>query len=75
MTKRYETTRLTGPEPMTLIFPEGAYDSLPFEVRMLGPWNGCSYGDMASLKPMWRAEIANKGFAIVYETVGMLDAA
>lgn len=75
MTKRYETTRADGAEPMTLIFPEGAYESLPIEVRMMGPWAGCAFGEMANLKPALRAEISQKGYAIVRESVGMLNAA
>jgi hypothetical protein len=75
MTKRYETTRADGAEPMLLIFPEGAYESLPIEVRMLGAWAGCSFGEMANLKPALRSEISQKGYAIVREFVGMLNAA
>jgi hypothetical protein len=75
MTRRYELTRATGTEPMTLIFPEGTYEALPIEVRMLGPWFGCSYATKSSLKPAWRSEISRKGYAIVYEAVVMLDAA
>ncbi|MEJ2118560.1 MAG: hypothetical protein P8Y36_11980 [Alphaproteobacteria bacterium] len=75
MTKRYEKTRIISSESMTLIFPEGTYDALPFEVRMLGPWFGCSYGNMASLKSAWRTEISRKGYMITREAPGMLDAA
>jgi hypothetical protein len=75
MTKRYEATQLISSELRTLIFPEGMYDALPFEIRMLGPWSGCSYGDMASLKPALRAEIDAKGYAVVHEAEKMLKAA
>lgn len=75
MTKRYETTRAYGAEPMTLIFPEGTYEALPIELRMAGPWFGCSYGNMATLKPALRAEITQKGYAVVREALGMLNAA
>lgn len=75
MNKRYEITRVDGAEPMMLIFAEGAYETLPIEVRMMSPWAGCAFGDMASLKPSLRAEISQKGYAIVRETVGMLNAA
>jgi hypothetical protein len=75
MTKSYETTRAEGAEPMTLIFPVGAYESLPIEVRMLGPWAGCSYIEVANVRPALRAEILQKGYAIIREAVGMLNAA
>jgi hypothetical protein len=75
MTKRYEMTRITGPEPMTLIFLEGTFEALPLEVRMQGPWAGCSYGNMATLKPAWRAAISKSGYAIIAEAVNLLDAA
>ncbi len=74
MTTRYESTHLNGEEPMTLIFPEGMFETVPFEIRLLGPWSGCSYGDMASLKPAQRAEIGSQGYTIVREG-RMLDAA
>lgn len=75
MTKRYETTRADGAEPMMLIFPEGTYDALPIEVRMLGPWAGCSFIEVGNLRPALRSEILQKGYAIVREWVGMLNAA
>jgi hypothetical protein len=75
MTKRYETTRAEGAEPMTLIFPEGAYESLPIEVRMLGPWAGCSYVDIANVRPALRAEILQNGYAVLREPVSMANAA
>ena len=74
MTARYESARLDGADPMTLIFPEGTYEALPFEVRLLGPWSGCSFGEMASLKAAQRAEILRQGYTIVREG-RMLDAA
>ena len=74
MTARYESTYLNGAEPMTLIFPEGTYEALPFEIRLLGPWSGCGFGEMASLKPAQRAEIFRQGYTIVREN-RMLNAA
>jgi hypothetical protein len=74
MTTRYESTHVTGDDPMTLIFPEGMYETVPYEIRLLGPWCGCSFGDMASLKPAQRADIFRQGYTIVREA-SMLDAA
>ncbi|MEJ2116456.1 MAG: hypothetical protein P8Y67_03245 [Alphaproteobacteria bacterium] len=75
MTKRYEITRTIGDEPMTLIFHEGAFETLPFEVRLLGVWTGCSYCSMESLKPSQRAEIERQGYLIVRDTVTLRNAA
>lgn len=74
MTTRYEAARLAGDGQMTLIFPEGTYEALPFEVRLLGPWSGCAFGDMTSLKPAQRAEIGRQGYTIIREG-RLLDAA
>lgn len=68
MTKRYESASVAGDEPMTLIFPEGTFENLPFEVRLMGPWTGCTFGDMASLKPACRADIHRQGYSIVRES-------
>jgi hypothetical protein len=75
MTKRYESTRTSGDEPMTLIFPEGAFETLPFEIRLLAAWTGCSYGSMASLKPAQRAELARQGYTILRDAAALRDAA
>lgn len=76
MMKRYETTSTNGPEPMTLIFPEGGYEALPFEVRLAAPWVDCSYGDMASLKPAYRLELLRQGYLIIkHAAVALRDAA
>ena len=74
MTKRYEMTRTHGDEPMTLIFPEGTFETLPFEVRLQGPWYGCSYCDMDSLRPGQRIEILREGYTIMRDTVRAIHA-
>jgi hypothetical protein len=60
---------------MTLIFPEGAFDTLPFEVRLFAVWTGCSYGNMANLKPAQQAEIARQGYTILRDAAVLRDAA
>lgn len=75
MITRYESTHTPGSEPMTLIFPEGAFESLPYEIRLLGPWFGCSYGDIASLKPVHRGELLRQGYVVLREAVSLHDAA
>jgi hypothetical protein len=46
MTTRYESTHVTGDDPMTLIFPEGMYETVPYEIRLLGPWCGAARGHL-----------------------------
>lgn len=75
MITRYESTQSPGADPMTLIFPEGAFESLPFEIRLMGPWFGCSYGEIAALKPAYRGELLRQGYAVLRETVSLRDAA
>ncbi|MGB0084191.1 MAG: hypothetical protein WBP94_02300 [Rhodomicrobiaceae bacterium] len=76
MIKHYEATKTHGLEPLTLVFPAGNYEALPFEVRLMGPWYGCFYVETESLKPVHRYEISRQGYAILREASGlMLDAA
>ena len=75
MITRYESTRTPGAESMMLIFLEGAYESLPYEIRLMGPWFGCSYGDIASLKPVHRGELLRQGYVVLREAASMPDAA
>ena len=39
MAKRYEIVRSSDDPPLVLIFPEGSWESLPFEVRR--QWDFC----------------------------------
>jgi hypothetical protein len=75
MTTRYESTQTPGDEPMTLIFQEGAFESLPFEIRLMGPWFGCSYGDISTLKPVQRGELLRQGYVVLRHAASLRDAA
>jgi hypothetical protein len=75
MTTQYEATCSYGAEPKTLIFPEGTYEALPFEVRLLAPWFGSIMVDAKKLKPAQRVEIMRQGYTLVLENVRMLNAA
>jgi len=75
MTTRYEATQTPGADPMTLIFLEGAYEALPYEIRLMGLWCGCSYGDIASLKPAHRGELLRQGYVVLREAGSLRDAA
>ena len=75
MTTRYESTHTHGADPMTLVFLEGAFESLPYEIRLIGPWFGCSFGDIASLKPAHRGELIRQGYVVLREAASLRDAA
>ena len=75
MTRRYEATYTFGDEPMTLIFPEGTFEALPYEIRLLGPWFGASFIDISGLKSAQRLELMLQGYTIVREAPKMLQAA
>ncbi len=67
MITRYEIAFSTGPEAKTLVFPEGAYELLPFEVRLMEPWYGCDYIECEKLKPAQRHQIMRQGFTVIRE--------
>lgn len=75
MTQLYETTFALGDEPMTLIFPEGTYEALPFEIRLLAPWFGAGVIEVTSLKSVQRLELMRQGYTIIREAVSMARAA
>ena len=75
MSTRYESTHTPGTEPMTLIFPEGSFESLPYEIRLMSPWFGCNYGDIASLKPAHRGELLRQGYVVLRVAASLRDAA
>jgi hypothetical protein len=64
MTARYETTRSQGDAPLMLIFAEGTWDSLPFEIRLLRPWYGGEVVDSCVITARQCIEIANWGYCI-----------
>ncbi len=64
MTERYETTRSRGEAPLKLIFAEGMWDSLPFEVRLSRPWYGGDVCARTDITTHQRSEIANCGYCI-----------
>ena len=75
MTTRYEAAFAFGAEPRTLIFREGCYEALPFEVRLMAPWSGCYYVEADKLRPALRTDITCRGYALVHESASLLEAA
>jgi hypothetical protein len=70
MIQRYEITHARGEAPLVLIFPEGKWESLPFEIRLLRPWYGSAFCDRASLTAQQRLEIAWQGYSVVAQAAG-----
>ena len=64
MIERYEIAYSSDEPPLMLIFPDEAWESLPFEIRLLRPWTGCDFCDRASLTVAQRAEIALQGYSL-----------
>jgi hypothetical protein len=65
MSHRYEFARAAGEKNLMLIFPEGAFESLPFEIRLAAPWTGHGYGKITELKPFDRRQLLEVGYAIL----------
>jgi hypothetical protein len=49
---------------MMLIFLEGSWDDLPFEIRLLRPWYASEFCDRHSLTASQRLDIATQGYCI-----------
>jgi CheY-like chemotaxis protein len=64
MTKRYEILRSPDDPPLVLIFLEGSWESLPFEVRLLCPWYESEFRDGSGISATQRSEIAALGYCI-----------
>ena len=67
MSGRYEYARSGREKSVLLIFPEGTFEGLPFEVRLAAPWVGHGYGDLSQLKPSDRWHYHQLGYAILRE--------
>lgn len=64
MTKRYEIVRASDAPDLMLILPEGSWESLPFEIRLLCPWHESESCDGSRLTATQRSEIAARGYSI-----------
>jgi hypothetical protein len=69
MSHRYEFSRAAGENGLMLIFTEGTFENLPFEVRLAARWTGLGYGSIAELKTADRRALLAVGYAIVREAV------
>jgi hypothetical protein len=68
MTLRYEFARAAGGKDLLLIFAEGAFESLPFEIRLSAPWTGHGYGEVGDLKSADRWQLRHVGYVVLRET-------
>jgi hypothetical protein len=64
MTKRYEIARSSDDPPLMLIFFEGSWEDLPFEIRLLRPWYESEFCDRDSLTASQRLDIDTQGYCI-----------
>lgn len=67
MSTRYEFARSGREKSLLLVFPEGTFEGLPFEVRLAAPWVGHGYGEVGALKPAERWQYHQQGYAILRE--------
>lgn len=67
MSTRYEFARSGRESSLFLIFPEGAFENLPFEVRLTAPWVGCGFGLLGELKHAVRWQFQSLGYVILRE--------
>jgi hypothetical protein len=65
MAKQYEITRSKANKHLQLVYPEGMFETLSFEVRLHAPWIGCEIVDARSLRPQQRVEIESQGYTII----------
>jgi hypothetical protein len=68
MSFRYEFTRAAGKKNLVLIFPEGQFENLPFEIRLAAPWVGDFYAATSDLKPADRWQLRHVGYLITRES-------
>jgi hypothetical protein len=74
MSHRFEYARAAGETELFLVFPEGAYESLPFEIRLMARWTGAGFGSLSALKPTHRCQLHKDGFAVLREVAGLMGA-
>jgi hypothetical protein len=65
---RYEVVRSTRDPQLHIIFVMGRFADIPDRDRRLGPWRPLSSGNIADLKPHYRAQIAASGYVMVRQS-------
>jgi hypothetical protein len=55
---------------LSMIFCEESFDMLPDDIRLLGPWQSLSRGDVERPKRHYRLQLAEQGFVLVHQPMG-----
>jgi hypothetical protein len=65
---RYKVIRASTEPNLHVIFAGdvSALDRVPERVRKLGPWQGAQEGEIARMRPHYRALIAEQGFLVLW---------
>ncbi len=53
-----------------MVFCEESFETLPDDIRKLGPWQSLSRGDVEHLKTHYRLQLAAQGFVVVHQSIG-----
>ena len=61
-------------KPLHIIAMEEQFETLPQIIRRLGPWAGSYADEVTSLKPAYRALLAEQRFVVVYAHVSKFSA-
>lgn len=64
---RYEVVRSVEDKSVHVIFRAGTFDDLPSRIKRMGPWQGLSGAVIEQLKPHYRLQLVEQGFAVVYQ--------
>ena len=64
---RYKTVRSGEDRSLHVIYYDGQFETLPYRIRSLGPWQGLSEGDIDRLKLHYRLQLAEQGFCVVHQ--------
>jgi hypothetical protein len=70
---RYKCWRSGTDTRLHLVCHEGRFEDLPPHIRRLGPWTGSKEGPVERLRPLYRAQLAEQGFALIYRHVKDLE--
>jgi hypothetical protein len=71
---RYCHARSNSDKSLHVIYRDERFDEIPDIIRNLGPWQGGREGEIADLKPHYRAHLEEQGFAVIYAAIFSPDA-
>jgi hypothetical protein len=50
-----------------VICTDGSFETLPDDIRKLGPWQSLKSGDFDRLKTHYRLQLAEQGFVVIHQ--------